>query len=54
MKLKVNAGKFLPALIFGWGLLTTVLTNKNDAIARETMKSELKEELLKELTSTEN
>jgi hypothetical protein len=51
---KANAGKLLPAVIFGLGLLTTVLTNKNDNIAREAMKSELKDELLKELTSTEN
>jgi hypothetical protein len=51
---KVNAGKFLPAVIFGLGILTTVLTNKNSTIERETMKSELKDELLKELTSDEN
>ena len=44
----------LLAVIFGLGLLTTVLTNKNDSIAREALKSELKEELLKELTSSEN
>ena len=56
MKLSGNIqlGKVLPAVIFGLGLLTTVLTNKNDAIARETLKNELKDELLKELTSTEN
>jgi hypothetical protein len=51
---KEALGKVLPAVIFGLGLLTTVLTNKNDSIARETLKSELKDELLKELTSTEN
>ena len=51
---KVNAGKLLPVVIFGLGILTTVLTNKNSAIERETMKNELKDELLKELTSTEN
>ena len=51
---KVNAGKILPAVIFGLGLLTTVLTNKNDAIARENLKGELKAELLKELTSDKN
>lgn len=48
---KANVGKILPVAIFGLGLLTTVLTNKNSAIERETMKSELKEELLKEITS---
>ena len=51
---KANAGKILPVVIFGLGLLTTVLTNKNDDITREALKSELKDELLKELTSTEN
>ena len=51
---KAALGKVLPAVIFGLGILTTVLTNKNSAIERETMKSELKDELLKELTSTEN
>lgn len=51
---KANVGKILPAVIFGLGILTTVLTNKNSAIERETLKSELKDELLKELTSTEN
>lgn len=51
---KVNVGKVLPAVIFGLGLLTTVLTNKNDSIARETLKGELKDELLKELTSNKN
>ena len=51
---KANNGKFLPVVIFGLGILTTVLTNKSNAIERETMKSELKDELLKELTSTEN
>jgi hypothetical protein len=51
---KTSLGKFLPAVIFGLGILTTVLSNKNGAIERETMKSELKDELLKELTSTEN
>lgn len=51
---KAALGKVLPVVIFGLGILTTVLTNKNGAIERETMKSELKDELLKELTSTEN
>lgn len=51
---KVALGKVLPVVIFGLGILTTVLTNKNSAIERETMKSELKDELLKELTSNEN
>ena len=51
---KANAGKLLPVVIFGLGILTTVLTNKSSAIERETMKSELKDELLQELTSTEN
>lgn len=51
---KVQLGKILPAVIFGLGILTTVLTNKNSAIEREALKSELKDELLKELTSTEN
>lgn len=46
--------KLLPILIFGLGLLTTALTNKNSEIEREEMKNELKEELLRELTSTEN
>lgn len=51
---KANTGKILPVVIFGLGILTSVLTNKNGAIERETMKSELKDELLKELTSNEN
>ena len=46
--------KFLPVLIFGLGLLTTVLTNKNNDIEREAMKEELKEEIIKELTTDEN
>ena len=51
---KANLAKILPAAIFGLGLLTTVLTNKNSAIEREMLKDELKEELLKELTADEN
>ena len=51
---KIKPDKLLPVAIFGLGILTSVLTNKNSAIEREVMKSELKEELLKELTSTEN
>lgn len=51
---KAQAGKLLPVVIFGLGILTTVLTNKNSAIEREALKDELKDELLKELTSTEN
>ena len=51
---KVQPAKLLPAVIFGLGILTSVLTNKNSAIEREVMKSELKDEILKELTSTEN
>lgn len=51
---KMQPAKLLPIAIFGLGILTSVLTNKNSAIEREVMKSELKEELLKELTSTEN
>lgn len=51
---KMQPAKILPVVIFGLGLLTTVLTNKNSAIERETMKSELKDEILKELISSEN
>ena len=51
---KVNPAKLLPAAIFGLGILTTVLTNKNSALERDALKNELKEELLKELTSNEN
>lgn len=51
---KMQPSKLLPIAIFGLGILTSVLTNKNSAIEREAMKSELKDELLKELTSTEN
>lgn len=51
---KVNPAKLLPIAIFGLGILTTVLTNKNNAIEREVMKGELKDELIKELTSGEN
>ena len=48
---KIDLSKILPVVIFGLGLLTTALTNKNNAIEREAMKNELKEELLNELTS---
>lgn len=51
---KVNLGKILPAAIFGLGILTSVLTNKSNAIERENMKNELKEELLNELNSDED
>lgn len=51
---KVNLGKILPPVIFGLGILSSVLANKNSAIERENMKSELKDELLKELASDEN
>ena len=51
---KVQPAKILPAVIFGLGILTTVLTNKNSAIEREMLKCELRDELLKELTSNEN
>lgn len=50
---KVNLGKILPIGIFGLGILTSVLTNKNNAIERENMKNELKDELLNELTSND-
>ena len=51
IKNKVDLSKLLSVTIFGLGLLTTALTNKNNAIEREAMKNELKEELLKELAS---
>lgn len=47
---KVQPAKLLPLAIFGLGILTSVLTNKNAAHEREAMKGELKEELLKELS----
>lgn len=50
---KVNLGKILPVAIFGLGILTSVLTNKSNAIERENMKNELKDELLNELTSND-
>lgn len=51
---KGNASKLLSVAIFGLGIVTTILTNKNSAIERENLKNELKDELLSELTSTEN
>lgn len=48
---KMQPGKLLPVAIFGLGILTTVLTNKNTAMEREALKGELKNELMKELTS---
>lgn len=51
---KVKPSKLLPLAIFGLGILTTILTNKNAAHEKEVLKSELKGELLKELTSDKN
>lgn len=47
---KVKPGKLLPVAIFGLGILTTVLTNKNSAMEREALKGELKKELLEEIS----
>lgn len=47
---KIQPAKLLPVAIFGLGILTSILTNKNAAYEREVMKGELKEELLKELS----
>lgn len=49
MKLKFDSTKILPVVIFGLGAVTTLLTNKNETIARNTMKNELKDEILKEV-----
>ena len=48
---KVKPSKLLPLAIFGLGLLTTVLNNKKDAQEKQVMKSEIKKELMKELSS---
>lgn len=48
----IKLGKILPMVIFGLGILTTVLSNKNDALSREQLKNEIKEELRNEFANT--
>lgn len=50
MKIKFDTSKLLPVVVMVLGAAGTLLSHKVDSNNRETMKTELKEELLKELT----
>lgn len=51
MKLKFGAVKGLAVVTFLGGIVLDLLSKKVDADDRKTMKSELKEEIMKELMS---
>lgn len=46
---KINAAKLVPVALVGLGLLETVLSNKKEADARNVLKNELKDEIMKEI-----
>lgn len=50
LNFKIDPAKALSWGVTGLGILLTVLSNKVDANNRESLKGELKAELLKELT----
>lgn len=52
MKFKFDATKALSIAVTLLGVAGTILSNKVEADNRKAMKSELKEELLKELTKS--
>lgn len=47
--MKFDATKILTLAALGLGLIGSMLTDKADGLARDKMKSELKEEILSEL-----
>ena len=53
MKFKFDATKLLPVVVMMLGAAGTLLSNKVDANNRKAMKSEIKEELLKELAKSD-
>lgn len=53
-KINIDSSKILPIAIFGLGILTSVLSNKNQANERNALKNELKEEIMKDLSSNNN
>lgn len=50
-KIKINSATWLGLASLGIGLIKTLIDNKNEEHARAAMKLELKDEILKELTS---
>ena len=54
MKIKFDPKKLLPVASLVLGLAGTLISNKIQANERETMKAELKEELMKDLLNKEN
>ncbi len=52
MKFKMDMTKLLPVAVTLLGVAGTLLSNKVDSNNRKTMKAELKEELMKELSKT--
>lgn len=49
--MKIDSGKVLTVAIAAAGLISTILSSKKDEADRETMKKELKEEILNEISN---
>lgn len=49
--MKIDTGKILGLLVTGLGVVATLLSGKAEDINRQTMKNELKKELLEELSN---
>lgn len=52
--IKIDAGKVLGLTITVLGVVGTILSGKADEYNRKAMKDEIKQELIKELTSKNN
>lgn len=50
MKLNINSRKLLTVAVAAVGLIGTILSSKQDAVNREQMKKELRDEILSELS----
>ena len=48
--MKIDTGKILGLLVTGLGVAATLLSGKAEDVNRQTMKDELKKELLEELS----
>lgn len=49
--MKIDSGKLLTVAIAAAGLVSMILSNKKDDVDRTTMKKELKEEILSEISN---
>ena len=54
MKFKIDSAKVLSLVVTGLGVAGTILSSKVQSNDRKAMKEELKNELLKELSSSDN